>query len=167
MKRAATMVTAEASREPGEEKKKYAMHAFGAVFVEARVDVDLGCARIPRVVGAYAVGRLLNEKTAHSQMMGGIVWGMSMALFEESLLDEREGRYVNASLAEYHVPVNADLGSIDVLFADEDDPYVNPLGVKDIGEIGITGVAGAIANAIHNATGKRVRDLPIMLDQLM
>jgi xanthine dehydrogenase YagR molybdenum-binding subunit len=99
--------------------------------------------------------------------MGGIVWGIGMALFEESVLDVRNGRFVNASLAEYHVPVNADIGSIDVSFIDEHDPYVNPLGIKGIGEIGITGVAGSIANAIYNATGKRVRDLPITLDKVM
>ncbi|MGI9025241.1 MAG: xanthine dehydrogenase family protein molybdopterin-binding subunit [Burkholderiaceae bacterium] len=167
MKRAGTAVVTQASSAPGKEKEQYEMHAFGAVFVEARVDADLCRVRIPRVVGAYAVGRRLNEKTANSQLMGGIVWGLSMALFEESLLDTRNGRYVNASLAEYHVPVNADVGSIDVLFVDEDDPHVNPLGVKGIGEIGITGVAGAIANAIYNATGRRVRDLPITLDKLM
>ena len=123
--------------------------------------------RVPRVVGVYGVGNRLNAKTAHSQLMGGIVWGPGMALFEESVLDARNGRFVNASLAENHVPVNADIGSIDVSFVDESDPHVNPLGVKGIGEIGITGVGAAVANAIYNATGKRVRDLPITLDKVM
>ena len=158
---------ANASAEPGAEKKQYAMHAFGAVFVEARVDADLGRIRIPRVVGAYGVGTRLNEKTAHSQLMGGIVWGIGMALFEESLLDVRSGRFANANLAEYHVAVNADIGDIEVLFVDEHDPHVNPLGVKGIGEIGITGVAAAVANAVYNATATRVRQLPITLDKLL
>jgi xanthine dehydrogenase YagR molybdenum-binding subunit len=143
------------------------MHSFGAVFVEARVDADVGRIRIPRVVGVYGVGNRLNAKTAHSQLMGGIVWGLSMALFEESLLDVRDGRFVNASLAEYHVPVNADIGTIDITFVDEDDPHINPLGIKGIGEIGITGVAGAVANAVYHATGRRVRDLPITLDKVL
>ena len=167
MQRAGKPIVANASSEPGAEKKQYAMHAFGAVFVEARVDAELGCIRVPRVVGAYGVGARLNEKTARSQLMGGIVWGLGMALFEESLLDARNGRFVNANLAEYHVPVNADIGEIDVLFVDEHDPHVNPLGVKGIGEIGITGVAAAVANAVYNATGKRVRELPITLDKVM
>jgi xanthine dehydrogenase YagR molybdenum-binding subunit len=167
MRRTSAPIDVTASAEPGEEKKKYSMHAFGAVFTEVRVDADLGRIRVPRVVGVYGVGNRLNEKTAHSQLMGGIVWGIGMALFEESVLDVRNGRFVNASLAEYHVPVNADIGSIDVSFIDEHDPYVNPLGIKGIGEIGITGVAGSIANAIYNATGKRVRDLPITLDKVM
>jgi xanthine dehydrogenase YagR molybdenum-binding subunit len=167
LRRAGTPVMSNASAEPGAEKKQYAMHAFGAVFVEVRVDAELGRIRVPRVVGAYGVGVRLNEKTAHSQLMGGIVWGLGMALFEESLLDVRSGRFANANLAEYHVPVNADIGAIDVLFVDEHDLHVNPLGVKGIGEIGITGVAAAVANAVYNATGKRVRELPITLDKLL
>ncbi len=167
MRRAKTPVDVEASSAPGAEKSRFSMHSFGAIFVEARVDADLGRIRIPRVVGVYGVGNRLNAKTAHSQLLGGIVWGLGMALFEESVLDSRNGRFVNASLAEYHVPVNADIGSIDVTFVDEQDPYINPLGVKGIGEIGIVGVAGAVANAIYNATGKRVRDLPITLDKVM
>jgi xanthine dehydrogenase YagR molybdenum-binding subunit len=166
MRRATTPVSAQATTAPGAEAADYAMHAFGAVFVEARVDADLGRIRIPRVVGVYGVGNRLNEKMAHSQLMGGIVWGLSMALFEESRLDTRNGRFVNGSLAEYHVPVNADIGTIDITFVDEDDRHINPLGVKGIGEIGITGVAGAVANAVYHATGKRVRDLPITLDKV-
>ena len=157
----------EATTAPGAETKQFAMHAFGAVFVEVRVDAELGRIRVPRVTGVYGVGARLNAKTAHSQLLGGIVWGVSMALFEESLLDVRNGRFANASLAEYHVPVNADIGSIDIAFVDEVDREVNPLGIKGIGEIGITGVPGAIANAVYNATGVRVRDLPITLDKVL
>ena len=158
-------VTARA--EPGDEKQKYSMHAFGAVFVEVTVDEDLGEIRVPRVVGVYGVGKLMNEKTGYSQLMGGIVWGISLALFEETMIDKRAGRAVNGNLAEYHVPTNADIQSIDVQIVDEDDPHVNPLGAKGIGEIGITGVGAAIANAVFHATGKRVRDLPVTLDKLL
>jgi xanthine dehydrogenase YagR molybdenum-binding subunit len=160
-------VTARAETKPGAEKQAYSMHAFGAVFVEVRVDEDLGVVRVPRVVGAYGVGNLLNAKTAHSQLMGGIVWGLGMALFEETVRDARNGRHVTANLADYHVPVNADVGVIDVIVVPEEDPYVNPLGVKGIGEIGITGIAAAVANAIYNATGRRVRDLPITVDKIL
>jgi xanthine dehydrogenase YagR molybdenum-binding subunit len=158
-------VTARA--EPGDEKQKYSMHAFGAVFVEVTVDEDLGEIRVPRVVGVYGVGKLMNEKTGYSQLMGGIVWGIGLALFEETMIDKRAGRAVNGNLAEYHVPTNADIQAIDVQIVDEDDPHVNPLGAKGIGEIGITGVGAAIANAVFHATGKRVRDLPITLDKLL
>ncbi|CAH0255437.1 Putative xanthine dehydrogenase YagR molybdenum-binding subunit [Massilia sp. Bi118] len=158
-------VTAKA--EPGDEKKKYSMHAFGAVFVEVTVDEDLGEIRVPRVVGVYGVGKLMNEKTGYSQLMGGIVWGIGLALLEETVIDKRNGRAVNGNLAEYHVPVNADVQGIDVQIVDEDDPHVNPLGAKGIGEIGITGVGAAIANAVFHATGKRVRDLPVTLDKLL
>lgn len=150
-----------------EEQQQYSMHSFGAVFAEVRVDEDLGRVRVPRVVGAYGGGRVLNAKTARSQIIGGVVWGIGMALMEETHVDRRTGRYVSADLAEYHVPVNADVGSIDAIFVDEHDPIVNPIGVKGLGEIGITGVAAAIANAVHHATGKRVRDLPITLDKLL
>ncbi|HJV51276.1 MAG TPA: xanthine dehydrogenase family protein molybdopterin-binding subunit [Noviherbaspirillum sp.] len=152
---------------PGDETRRYAMYAFGAVFAEVHVDPDLGLIRVPRVVGAYGVGNVMNEKTAHSQLMGGIVWGISQALFEESVLDARTGRFVNANLAEYHVPVNADIGEIDILFVPEHDTQVNALGAKGIGEVSMTGVAGAIANAVYHATGRRIRDLPITLDKLL
>jgi xanthine dehydrogenase YagR molybdenum-binding subunit len=160
-------VEASADAAPGDEKKRYSMHAFGAVFVEVRVDELLGEVRVPRVVGVYGVGNLLNRKTGYSQLMGGIVWGLSMALFEETLIDKRLGRAVNGNLAEYHVPTNADIGMIDVQVVAEDDPHVNPLGAKGIGEIGITGVAAAVANAVYHATGRRVRELPITLDKLL
>jgi xanthine dehydrogenase YagR molybdenum-binding subunit len=151
---------------PGDEKKQYGMYAFGAVFVEVRVDRELGEIRVPRIVATYGAGKILNAKTAQSQLQGGIVWGVGMALEEETLVDAKTGRYLNADLAEYHVPVNADIGTLDVTFIDENDPHVNPIGVKGIGEIGITGVTAAIANAVYNATGIRVRDLPITLDKV-
>jgi xanthine dehydrogenase YagR molybdenum-binding subunit len=115
----------------------------------------------------YDVGSLLNEKTAHSQLMGGLVWGIGSALTEKSELDARYGRYTNANLAEYHVPVNADIGLLDITLLGKSDPHINPLGARGIGEIGITGVAGSIANAVYHATGVRVRDLPITLDKVM
>jgi xanthine dehydrogenase YagR molybdenum-binding subunit len=160
-------VQASADAAPGPERQQYSMHAFGAVFVEVRVDEALGQIRVARVVGVYGVGRLINQKTGFSQLMGGIVGGLGMALFEETVYDKRDGRAVNGNLAEYHVPVNADIGAIEVHVVDEDDPHVNPLGAKGIGEIGITGVAAAVANAVHHATGRRVRDLPITLDKLL
>jgi xanthine dehydrogenase YagR molybdenum-binding subunit len=150
-----------------ESKKTHGERSFGAVFAEVRVDEDLGIVRVPRIVATYSVGRLLNQKTGLSQLQGGIVWGVGMALLEESVLDLRDGRIVNGNLAEYHVPVNADIGAIEVVVVDEDDQEFNPLGARGIGEIGITGVAAALANAVHHATGKRVRDLPITLDKLM
>lgn len=152
---------------PGAETARYSMHAFGAVFVEARVDARLGEIRLPRIVGAYGVGRVLNARTARSQLIGGIVWGVGMALQEHTVVDRRTGRHLNADLAEYHVPVNADIQEVDVIFVDERDPHVNAVGAKGIGEIGITGVAAAIANAVHHATGVRVRDLPITPDRLL
>ncbi|AET91594.1 xanthine dehydrogenase, molybdenum binding subunit apoprotein [Burkholderia sp. YI23] len=156
-----------ATAKPGDEKKQYAFHSFGAVFAEVHVDADLGVIRVPRIVGVYDVGTLLNAKTAHSQLMGGIVWGVGSALFEKSEMDARYGRYTNANLAEYHVPVNADIGTLDIAFVEAPDPLINPLGARGIGEIGITGVAGALGNAVYHATGVRVRDLPITLDKVL
>jgi len=132
-----------------------------------RVDDELGVIRVPRVVAVYDIGRPLNEKTARSQLQGGIVWGMSFALLEDAVMDARNGRIVNANLAEYHVPVNADVGTIDVAFVDFPDYAFNPLGIRGIGEIGITGVPAAICNAVYHATGRRLRDLPITLDKLL
>ncbi len=161
------MIDVRVDSAPGAEMAAYAMHAFGAVFAEVRVDRELGEIRIPRIVAAYGAGKILNAKTARSQLEGGIVWGVGMALHEETLVDRRTGRYMNADLGEYHVPVHADIGMIDVTLLDEADPHVNPIGVKGVGEIGITGVAAAIANAVFNATGVRVRELPITLDKVM
>ena len=127
---------------------------------------QLGVIRVTRVVDAVAAGRILNPKTASSQIMGSVVWGIGMALHEETLVDHNFGRIMNPNIAEYHVPVNADVHDIKVIFVDEPDDIINPLGIKGLGEIGIVGVAAAIANAIYHATGKRVRDLPITLDKL-
>jgi xanthine dehydrogenase YagR molybdenum-binding subunit len=160
-------IVADAGAEPGPEKKQYSMHSFGAVFAEVHVDRDLGQIRVPRVVARYGIGRLMNAKTGRSQLMGGVVWGIGMALMEESVLDERLGRIVNANLAQYHVPTNADIGEIDVGVVSEEDPHINSLGARGIGEIGITGVAAAVANAVYHATGVRVRELPITLDKLL
>jgi xanthine dehydrogenase YagR molybdenum-binding subunit len=144
----------------------HAHNTHSAIFAEVKVDEQLGVIRVTRVVSAVAAGRILNTKTAHSQIMGGIVWGIGMALHEETLVDHRFGRIMNANIAEYHVPVNADVHEIKVIFVEEPDEIINPLGVKGLGEIGIVGVAAAITNAIYHATGKRVRDLPITLDKL-
>jgi len=149
------------------EDKSHARNVHSAVFAEVKVDEDLGVIRVTRVVDAVAAGRILNLKTAHSQVMGGVVWGIGMALHEETLFDHRFGRVMNANIAEYHVPVNADVHDIKVIFVEEPDEIVNPLGIKGLGEIGIVGVAAAIANAIYHATGKRVRDLPITLDKVV
>jgi xanthine dehydrogenase YagR molybdenum-binding subunit len=136
------------------------------VFAEVKVDEELGIIRVTRVVSAVAGGRILNAKTAHSQIMGAVVWGIGMALHEQTVLDHGFGRVMNADLAEYAVPVNADVHDIKVIFVEEQDPTINGLGVKGLGEIGIVGVAAAIANAVYHATGTRVRDLPITLDKL-
>lgn len=148
------------------EDKSHARNTHSAIFVEVKIDEQLGVIRVTRVVEAVAAGRILNLKTARSQILGGIVWGIGMALHEETLIDHRFGRIMNANIAEYHVPVNADIHDIDIIFVDEPDELVNPLGIKGLGEIGIVGVAAAVANAIYHATGKRVRDLPITLDKL-
>jgi xanthine dehydrogenase YagR molybdenum-binding subunit len=143
------------------------MHAFGAQFAEVRVHRDTGEVRVPRLLGVFAAGHIMNAKLARSQLLGGMTMGLSMALHEESVLDPRFGDYVNHDFASYHIATNADVGTIDVLWIDEDDPYINPMGAKGIGEIGIVGTAAAIANAVYHATGIRVRDLPITLDKLL
>jgi xanthine dehydrogenase YagR molybdenum-binding subunit len=129
--RRGTHITAEASAEQGDEKKRYSMHSFGAVFVEVHIDPDLGTVRMPRVVAAYGIGRILNRKTAHSQLMGGIVWGLGMGLMGKTEMDWRYGRAVNANLADHHVPVNSDIGAIDITILDEDDKQINELGEGD------------------------------------
>ncbi|BBP67151.1 aldehyde oxidase [Pseudomonas sp. Cab53] len=160
-------VQAQVTAEPDEKRKAYATATHSAVFVEVRVDEDLGTVKVSRVVSAIAAGRVVNPKTARSQILGGVVWGIGMALHEETLTDHALGRHMNHSLAEYHLPVNADIGDIEVIFVDEQDEIVNALGSKGVGEIGIVGVAAAVANAIYHATGKRVRDFPITLDTLL
>jgi xanthine dehydrogenase YagR molybdenum-binding subunit len=146
---------------------KYSMHTFGAQFVEVKVDPDLGTIQVARFVGTYGAGRIINPKTARSQMLGGITFGIGMALMEHTMTDHRYGKILNADLAEYHIPVHHDIGEIDVTFIEEEDPLVNVIGAKGVGELSITGVAAAIANAVYHATGKRVRDLPITLDKLI
>jgi xanthine dehydrogenase YagR molybdenum-binding subunit len=153
--------------EPDKKREAYASATHSAVFVEVHVDEDLGSIRVSRVVSAVAAGRVINPKMARSQILGGVVWGIGMALHEETQTDHNLGRQMNHSLAEYHIPVQADIGDIEVIFVEERDEIVNALGSKGIGEIGIVGVAAAVANAIAHATGKRVRDLPITLDKVL
>jgi xanthine dehydrogenase YagR molybdenum-binding subunit len=152
---------------PGEEAKKFSMHAFGAHFVELRVDPDLGTVRVARVVTALAAGRIINPKTAHSQAIGGVVGGLGMALLEEAIRDGRNGRVVNANLADYHVPVHADVPDLDAFYVEEVDAHANPLGAKGLAELSLVGVAPAVANAVYHATGRRVRELPITPDKLL
>lgn len=142
------------------------MASYGAQFCEVRVHEETGEVRVSRWLGSFDCGRIINPKTAISQLRGGVIMGIGMALSEETLFDDRRGRIVNRSLAEYHVPVNLDVPSIDIIYTDLPDER-SPLGARGVGEIGLTGVAAAIANAIFNATGKRVRDLPITLDKLL
>jgi xanthine dehydrogenase YagR molybdenum-binding subunit len=152
---------------PGDEEKNYSAHSFGAHFVEVEVEPELAEVRVRRYVGAFAAGRIVNAKTARSQYIGGIVYGLGMALTEETEVDARTGRIVNATIADYMVPVNADVPEITVIQVPEDDTIFNPLGVKGIGELPMVGVAAAIANAVYHATGIRVRDLPVRIDKLL
>ena len=149
------------------EQRKFVRATHSAVFVEVRVDEDLGTVRVMRVVSAIAAGRILNPTTARSQIIGGVIWGIGEALHEYTESDHRFGRFMNHDLAQYHVSVNADIHDIDVLFADEDDRVVSSLGAKGVGEIGLVGVSAAISNAIYHATGKRLRNTPIRPDDVM
>ncbi len=149
------------------EDKSHARNTHSAVFAEVKIDDELGVIRVTRIVSAVAAGRILNTKTGRSQIMGGVVWGIGMALHEETVMDHRFGRIMNANIAEYHIPVNADIHDIDVIFVDEPDDRINRLGIKGLGEIGIVGVPAAIANAVYHATGKRIRRFPITLDKLL
>ena len=146
---------------------EYSFNTHSAVFVEVKIDEDLGTVKVTRVVSAIAGGKVLNPKTARSQILGAVVWGISMALEEETMMDNNFGRFMNHNLAEYHVAVNADINDIDVIFVEEKDDVINPLGIKGLGEIGIVGVAGAVANAVFHATGNRVRSLPITMDKVL
>lgn len=149
------------------EAQRFSMHAFGAQFAEVRVNEVTGEVRVPRLLGVFAIGRVINPKTARSQLLGGMSMGLSMALHEQSILDPRSGDFVNHDFAEYHIATNADVGTIDVTWIDEEDVHLNPMGAKGIGEIGIVGTAATIANAVYHATGIRIRDLPITLDKLL
>jgi xanthine dehydrogenase YagR molybdenum-binding subunit len=137
------------------------------VFAEVRVDEELGVIRVTRVVCAAAAGRILNPKTARSQILGGVVMGIGMALHEEAMTDHRLGKIMNHNFAEYHIPAHADIEDIEVIFVEEQDEKISPIGVKGLGEIGIVGTAAAVGNAIFHATGKRVRDFPITIDKLL
>ena len=146
---------------------KYAAYTHSAIFCEVRVDEELGIVRVTRVVTAVAAGKILNPQTARSQVLGGVVMAIGAALTEETMLDNRLGRFMNHNFAEYHVPVNADIQNIEVIFVEEHDDKVSPIGVKGLGEIGIVGTSAAIANAIYHATGHRVRHLPITVDKIL
>jgi xanthine dehydrogenase YagR molybdenum-binding subunit len=148
-------------------QSNYAMHAHGAVFAEVKVDPDFGQVRATRLVGAFAAGRIINPRMVHSQLRGGMIWGVSFALHEHAIMDARSGRPMNPNLGDYHVPVNADVPAVEAILVEERDLHVNALGIKGVGEIGITGTAGAVANAVWHATGVRVRKFPISLESLL
>jgi xanthine dehydrogenase YagR molybdenum-binding subunit len=145
----------------------YSHAGFGAHFAEVGVDRNTGEVRVRRMLGVFAAGRILNAKTARSQMLGGMIWGIGAALMEENSVDVRYGSFVAQDLANYHVPVNADVGALDVVFLDEADPHGSPLGSKGVGELGICGAGAAVVNAIYNATGARIRAFPATLDKLL
>lgn len=151
----------------GETYRTFSQHAFGAHFAEVAVDMDTGEVRLRRMLGVFAAGKILNPKTARSQVIGGMIWGIGSALTEAAMLDPRYGHFVNHDLAEYQVPVHADVTDIDAIFIDEDDDKGNPLGIKGIGELGNCGANAAVVNAVYNACGVRVRDLPVTLDQIL
>jgi xanthine dehydrogenase YagR molybdenum-binding subunit len=143
------------------------MRSYGAVFVEVAVDPELGLVRMRRCVAGYSAGRIINPKTARSQMTGGIIWGYGQAVLEESALDPIHGRYLSKNLAGVMLPVNADIPDIDTFFVEEHDPQASLIGARGIGELGAVGIAPAIVNAVYHATGKRVRDLPIRIDRVL
>lgn len=151
----------------GAKMKDRIQFAFGAEFVEVRVHKLTREIRTPRIVGAFAAGRIVNERTARSQLMGGLIWGVSSALHEATEMDNRAARYTNMDLAEYMIPVNADVPEVDVMILPEQDTKVNPLGIKGLGELGNVGTNAAVANAVYHATGVRVRDLPICPEKLL
>ena len=162
-----TEITETFESRPSPERQKYATLAHGAQFVEVKVDPDLGIVRVTRVIEVTGCGKIMNVKTSHSQEIGGVVWGIGMALHEATEIDHRYGRIMNPNLQHYHVPVNADVYEVETMFIEEDDKIVNPLGVKGMGELGMVGIPAAIANAVFHATGRRIRELPITPDKLL
>ena len=160
-------MSAEGSIEPGDMDKKFSQQSYGAHFVEVAVDMDSGEVRVRRMLGVFAAGRILNMKTATSQALGGMVWGVGAALHEDAVIDERFGFFVNHDLAEYHVPAHADIPNIEAVFLPEVDDKANPLKIKGVGELGISGAGAAVANAVFNATGVRIRDFPLTLDKVI
>jgi xanthine dehydrogenase YagR molybdenum-binding subunit len=148
-------------------EKRYSQQSYGAFFAEVSVDTESGEVRLRRMMGVFAAGRILNMKTARSQLLGGMIWGVGTALHEEAALDVRHGFFANHDIAEYHVPVYADIPAIDAILLPEVDDKTNPLKIKGLGELGISGAAAAIANAVYNACGVRVRDFPITLDKVL
>jgi len=160
-------IEAEGNIEPGAMEHQYRQMAYGAFFAEVTVDTDSGEVRLRRMLGVFAAGRILNAKTARSQLLGGMVWGVGTALHEEAVLDPRYGSFANRDLAEYHVPVHADIPAIEVVLLPEVDDKANPLKIKGLGELGISGAAGAVANAVYNACGVRVREFPVTLDKIL
>ena len=162
-----TEITETFESRPSPEREKYASLAHGAQFIEVKVDPDLGTVRVTRAIEVSACGKIINPKASHSQEIGGVVWGIGMALQEATEIDHRYGRIMNPNLQHYHVPVNADIRGIETMFVEEDDRIINPLGVKGMGELGMVGIPAAIANAVFHATGRRVRDLPITPDKLL
>ncbi len=162
-----TEITETFESKPSPERQKYATMAHGAQFIEVKVDPDLGSVRVTRAIEVTACGKIINPKASHSQEIGGVVWGIGMALTEATEIDHRYGRIMNPNLQHYHVPVNADVHEVETLFVEENDTVVNPLGVKGMGELGMVGIPAAIANAVFHATGRRVRELPITPDKLL
>jgi xanthine dehydrogenase YagR molybdenum-binding subunit len=158
---------AEGQIRKGDMAKKFSQQAYGAHFAEVAVDMDTGEIRVRRMLGVFAAGRILNMKTATSQATGAMIWGVGSALFEDAVIDPRFGAFVNHDLAEYHVPSHADIPSVEAMFLDEVDDKTNPLKIKGVGELGICGAGAAVANAVYNATGVRIRDYPLTLDKLM
>jgi xanthine dehydrogenase YagR molybdenum-binding subunit len=160
-------LTAEAAHSGSETPPKFSSNSFGAQFAEVGVDRDTGEIRVRRMLGVFGVGRVLNAKTARSQLIGGMIMGIGSGLGEETIVDVRDGSFVNRDLAEYHVPVNADVAAIDAVVLDEVEDKMNPIGMKGLGEVGIVGAGAAVANAVFNATGIRVREFPVTLDKLL
>ena len=160
-------VTADGSIEPGKLFHTYSLQSYGAHFAEVAVDCDTAEIRMRRMLGVFSAGRILNEKTAKSQLLGGMTMGLGAALMEDAVMDMRTGNFVNRDLAEYHVPAHADVPEVDVILVPQLDALSSPIKAKGVGELGICGAGAAVANAVYNATGVRVRDYPITLDKVM